>query len=172
MAEIRHLANRHDVIFFCRGWSDLDKISQTGTEWHVDCADVWKWKPDVEFQYGGWNSYTLQCGTIVHDIDFVRWLRPAMWHVVLESWQWIHQVAEPCNVIRGYGMTCHWIRPNVRHTGILHLVSIFTHRCTRYVILYQSAKFYLNRTTLGRKEWRHVDCQDGGSQPSGIVGIQ
>jgi len=29
MAEIRHLENRHDVIFFCRGWCDLDKISQT-----------------------------------------------------------------------------------------------------------------------------------------------
>jgi len=53
MAEIRHLENRHDVIFFCRGWSDLDKISQTGAEWHVDCGDVWKWKPYVEFQYGG-----------------------------------------------------------------------------------------------------------------------
>jgi len=54
MAEIRHLENRHDVIiFFCRGWSHLDKISQTGTEWHVDWGDVWKWKPDVEFQYGG-----------------------------------------------------------------------------------------------------------------------
>jgi len=53
MGEIRHLENRHDVIFFCRGWSDFDKISQTGTEWHVDCADVWKWKTDVEFQYGG-----------------------------------------------------------------------------------------------------------------------
>ena len=39
--------------FFSRGWSDLDKISQTGTEWHVDCGDAWKWKPDVEFQYGG-----------------------------------------------------------------------------------------------------------------------
>jgi len=53
MAEIRHLENRHDVIFLCRGWSDLDKIWQTGTEWHVDCGDVSKWKPDVEFQYGG-----------------------------------------------------------------------------------------------------------------------
>jgi len=29
MAEIRYLENRNDVIFFCRGWSDLDKISQT-----------------------------------------------------------------------------------------------------------------------------------------------
>jgi len=53
MAEIRHLENRHDVIFFCRGWSDLDKISQTSTEWHVDCGDMWKWNPDVELQYGG-----------------------------------------------------------------------------------------------------------------------
>jgi len=53
MAEIRHLENGHDVIFFCRGWSDLDKISQTGTEWHLDCGDVWKWKSAVEFQYGG-----------------------------------------------------------------------------------------------------------------------
>ena len=40
MAEIRHLENRHDIIFFCKRWSDLDKISQTGTEWHVDCGDV------------------------------------------------------------------------------------------------------------------------------------
>jgi len=40
MAEIIHLENRHDVIFFCWGWSDLDKISQTGAEWHVDCGDV------------------------------------------------------------------------------------------------------------------------------------
>jgi len=40
MAKIRHLENRHDVIFFCRRWSDLDKISETGAEWHVDCGDV------------------------------------------------------------------------------------------------------------------------------------
>jgi len=39
MADIRHLENRHDVIFFCRGWSELDKISQTGTEGHdVGCG--------------------------------------------------------------------------------------------------------------------------------------
>jgi len=40
MAEIRHLENRHDVIFFCRGWFDLVKFSETGTEWHVDCGHV------------------------------------------------------------------------------------------------------------------------------------
>jgi len=78
-----------------------------------------------DFQYGGWNSYTLQMWHD-HDIDFARWLHPAMWHVALESWQWIHQVAAPCNVIPASGMTCYWIRPNVRHIGILHLVSIST----------------------------------------------
>jgi len=41
MAEIRHLENRHDVTFFCRGWSDyFDKISETGAEFHVDSGDV------------------------------------------------------------------------------------------------------------------------------------
>jgi len=32
----------------------------------------------------------------------------------------------PCNVAGGSGVTCHGIRPNVRHIGILHLVSILT----------------------------------------------
>ena len=100
-----------------------------------------------DFQYSGWNSYTLQCGTIMtlispdyvpfvvamwyvalgwHAIEFVRWQHPAMWHVALESWHWIRQVAAPCSVIGGSGMTCHGIRPNVRHIGILHLFSIVT----------------------------------------------
>jgi len=26
--------------FFCWGWSDLDKMLETGAEWHVDCSDV------------------------------------------------------------------------------------------------------------------------------------
>jgi len=46
----RHLEYWHDVIFFCWGWSY--KISQTGAEWHVDCGDMVKSKPDVKFQYG------------------------------------------------------------------------------------------------------------------------
>jgi len=42
MAKIRHFDNRHDVIFFCRRWSDLDKISETGAESDVYCGDVVK----------------------------------------------------------------------------------------------------------------------------------
>jgi len=117
-----------------------------------------------DFQYGGWNSYTLQCGTITtlispgdctlqcgmwlwnrdskftkwqhpamwymalgwHAIEFARWQHPAMWHVALKSWHWIRQVAAPCSVAGGSGMTSHGIRPNVRRIGILHLVSIST----------------------------------------------
>jgi len=33
----------------------------------------------------------------------MEFLHPAMWHDH-ESWQWIHQVAAPCNVIRGSGI--------------------------------------------------------------------
>jgi len=40
MAEIRHLENQYYIIFFCRGCSDLDKISVIGAEWHVDCDNV------------------------------------------------------------------------------------------------------------------------------------
>jgi len=36
-----------------------------------------------DFQYGGWNSYTLQCGTIIH---------------------WFRQVTPPCNVACGSGI--------------------------------------------------------------------
>jgi len=52
-----------------------------------------------------------------------------MWHVALESWQWIYQVAAPCNVIRGSGMTCHWSWPvaapcnMTRSSGIMTLSS-------------------------------------------------
>jgi len=63
---------------------------------------------------------------------------------VAQSWHWFRQVTapcnvacdsgimtlnslnSPCNVMRGSGMTCHVIRPNVRHIWILHLVSILT----------------------------------------------
>jgi len=81
----------------------------------------------------------------------IEFLHPAMWHVAIESRQWIHQVAAPYNVIRGSGMTCHWIR---RTSPILEFYIWFRfrpHHCSRHVILHQSPKFYSNRTTLGRK---------------------
>ena len=97
-----------------------------------------------DFQYGRWNSYTLQCGTIMilispgdctlecgmrlwnHGSEFTKWQHPAMWHVALELWHWIRQVAATYSVAGGSGIICHWIGPNVDHIRILHLVSIST----------------------------------------------
>jgi len=58
-----------------------------------------------DFQYGGWNSYTLQCGTIMTLIS------PGDCTLLCGMWLW-NRVALglPCNVKRGSGMTCHWIR--------------------------------------------------------------
>ena len=70
----------------------------------------------------------------------MEFLHPAMSHVALESWQWIHRVVAPCNVIRGSGMTCHWIRPNVRHIRVLctsgfdfdHITAVDMSFCTSH----------------------------------------
>jgi len=116
------------------------------------------------FQYGGWNSYTLQCGTIMalfspgdctlqcgmwlwnRDSEFTKWQHPAMWQVAL-GWHAI-EFAQTSAILEFYI----WFRFPPLHR-------------TRHVILHQSLKFYPNRTTLGRRKWRHVDFPDGGSQP-------
>jgi len=56
----------------------------------------------------------------------MEFLHPAMWHVALESWQWIYQVAASCNVIRGSGMTCRWIRPVPAPCNMTRSVGIMT----------------------------------------------
>jgi len=53
MAEIRHLENRHDVIFSAEGgpiWIKFRRLVQND----MSTAVIWsKAKPEVEFQYGG-----------------------------------------------------------------------------------------------------------------------
>ena len=83
MAQIRHIDNRCYVIFSCRGWSDLDKISLTGAEWHVDCV-IWpRSKADVELQYG----QRLR--------EFMAWHPRATYHIAwcchgANSLSWFH----------------------------------------------------------------------------------
>ena len=51
MAEICHLENWHDVIFSAEGspiWIKFRRLVQND----MSTAMMWKWKPDVEFQYG------------------------------------------------------------------------------------------------------------------------
>ena len=64
---------------------------------------------------------TLLSTASVHDVG-----SPVDLKQVYRSRHWIRQVAALCNVADDSGMTCHWIRPNVRHIGILHMVSIST----------------------------------------------
>jgi len=97
-------------------------------------------------------DYTLQCGVWLwnHDSEITRWQHPAMWQVALG-----------------------WHAVEFAQTSPILEFSHFPFRqynCSRHVILHQSPKFYPNRTTLGRKKWRHVDFQDGGSQPGPIMG--
>ena len=112
--------------------------------------DTWLWDDMSLNSPGGSTLQRINMWLWNHDSEFAPWQHPAMWHVALRSWHWIRQVAAP-----GYGMPCHWIRPNVRRIGILHLFSISTiglyHR-SRHVIPHESAKFYLNRTILSRKK--------------------
>jgi len=93
-----------------------------------DCTlqcGMWLWNRDSEFTK--WQHPAMWYVALGwHAIESARWQHPAMWHVALELWHWILQVAAHCSVAGGSGMTCHWIRPNVRHIGILHLDSIST----------------------------------------------
>ena len=83
----------------------------------------------------------------------MEFLHLAMWHLHGSGIVTVNSttgVGLPCNVTRGSGMTCHFISPNVRHTGFLLLVSILA--ISPQSTCHQSAKFYPNRTTLGRKK--------------------
>jgi len=145
-----------------------------------------------DFQYGGWNHYTLvvarswhgfrqvtapcnvACGSVWnHDSEFTKWQHNAMWYVALwghavEFAQWQHRAM--------WQVALGWHAMEFVQTfAILKFYIWFRfwpyHR-SRHVILHQSAKFYPNRTTLSRKKRRRADFQDGGSQPSWISGVQ
>jgi len=80
-----------------------------------------------DFQYGGWNSYTLQCGMWLWnpDSEFTKWQHPAMWYVAL-GWHAI-EFAQTSAISEFYI----WFRFRPHHRR-------------RHVILHQSSKFYPN----------------------------
>jgi len=122
-----------------------------------------------DFQYAGWsrwNSYTLQCRTITtfissgdctlqcgmwlwnRDSEFTKWQHPAL----CDTWLWdempLNSPKRPLYWNSTYGFHFH-----TSPQSTCHSIPV--------------CEIYPNRTTLG-----HVDFQDGGSQPSWIVGIQ
>jgi len=93
---------------------------------------------------------------------------------VARSWHWFRQVAASCNVAGGFGMTCNGIRPNVRHIGILHHSGFdFDHITAVDMSFGTSLRNFIEIGPLSaEKKWRHVDFQDGRSQPSEISRVQ
>jgi len=94
-----------------------------------DCSmqcGMWLWNHDSEFIK--WQHRAMWYVALGwHAIEFARWQYPAiMRHVALGSWQWVRQVAAPCNVTGGSAMTCRWIRPNVPIIGIIYMILIST----------------------------------------------
>jgi len=89
---------------------------------------------------------------------------------VARSWHWFRQVAAPAM----WHVALGWHAIEFAQTSPILEFYIWyrfrPHHRSRHVILHQSAKFYPNQTTLGRKIWRPVDFQDGGSKPSWILG--
>ena len=101
-----------------------------------------------DFQYGGWNSYTLQCGTIMTlilpgdcTLQFGMWLgivtvnSPSGSTLQCDTWLWDDMPLNSPKRLEFYI----WFRFRPHHRS-------------RHVILHQSTKFYPNLTTLSRKK--------------------
>jgi len=136
MAEIRYLENRHDVIFFCRGWSDLDKILETGVEWHVDCSDVveietrcripiWRtlWRiqghviPEPPTTLQGAATWRIQC----HDSIATCYIGGCCPNLM--AW---HVIPQPRITLQGaatWWIHCHNTRATCHIAGCSHLAS-------------------------------------------------
>jgi len=141
-----------------------------------------------DFQYGRWNYYTcnvawhwyrqvtapcnVTCGSGIMTVN-----SPSGSTLQCDTWLWDDMplnspLAVPCNVACGSGMTCHGICPNVRHIGILHLVSSLTTSPQSTCHSVPLCEILSKSNHPQQKKWRHVDFQDSGSQPSWILGVQ
>ena len=118
--------------------------------WRMEFLHPAMWHDHIDF--ARWlHPATWHVALWWHVIEFARWQHPAMWHwhVALRSWHWIRQVwwqqvAPGWHVIE-FAQTTAIIR-------ILYFwIRFWPYHRSRHVFLYQSAKFYLNRTTLNRK---------------------
>ena len=145
-----------------------------------------------DFQYGGWNYYTLQCGTITtlispgdctlkckcgmwlwnHDSEFTKWHNPAVWYVVLgwhavEFTRWQHPAM--------WQVALGW--HDMEFAQTFAILEFYTcrfrfwsyHRSRRHSA--PVCEILTKSDHPLQKKWRHVDFQDGGSQPSWILRI-
>jgi len=101
--------------FFCWGWSNLDKILQTGAEWHADCGDMVK--TENRSRISIWRTFGEFCGMssqccLPH--CRVAATRRIQWHVILE----------PCITLQGaatWWIHCHDFRATCHIAGHCYL---------------------------------------------------
>ena len=152
-----------------------------------------------DFQYGGWNSYTLQCGTIMtlispgdctlqcgmwlwnRDSEFTKWQHPAirvirdtyLWYVAL-GWHAIEFARWQHSAMWYVALGWHAIE-FAQTSAILEFYILVSISTTSLQSTCHSAPVseILSKSDHPRqKKWRHVDFQDGRSPPSWILGIQ
>jgi len=75
-----------------------------------------------DFQYGGWNYHTLQCGMWLwdHDSEFTKWQQPAMWYVAL-GWHAM-EFAQTSAILEFYIWFRFWPYHRSRHVILHHFV--------------------------------------------------
>jgi len=108
--------------FFCRGWSDLDKISQTGAEYHVDCMSS--------------QSHLPHC-MCCHVVNSMSWSQSYVSHCsVLPPGEFIDMSFQShvsrCRVglqPLGEFMHCHDSRATCRIAGCSHLAKSMSWSC-------------------------------------------
>ena len=90
--------------------------------------------------------------------------------LALGPWHWIRQVA--ALVAGGSGMTSHWNRPNVRHIGILHLVSSST--ISPQSICHSAPDCEILSKSGHPRQKKMTSCRFSrcGSEPSWILGVK
>jgi len=146
MAEIRHLENQHDY-FFCWVWSDLDKILQTGAEWHVDHGDMVE--IEIRSRIPTWRSFgRIQLYLYVMPEPPITLqgaaTRRTQCHVIPEpcvtlqgaaTWwiQW-HVIPEPRATLQGrptatWWIHCHDPRATCHIAGCSHLAKLMSWSC-------------------------------------------
>jgi len=93
-----------------------------------------------DFQYGGWNSYTLQCGMWLWKnrySEFTKWQHPAMWYVTL-GWHAI-ELVQTSALLKFYI----WF-------PFPHITAVDMSFCT-------SLRNFIQIGPPSQKKWRHVD---------------
>jgi len=98
-----------------------------------------------DFQYGGWNSYTLQCRTIM--------ILNSPGDCTLQCGKWLWDDM-PLNSPK---RPPYW--NSTSGFDFDHITTVDMSFCT-------SLRNFIQMWPSAEKKWRHVDFQDGGSLPS------